>query len=53
MRNIEEFGFYIYHMPVAEQSQTDRQARKAPVYQIAGKEAGAVHKANILIYIEA
>ena len=52
-RNIEEFGFYIYHMPVAEQSQTDRQARKAPVYQIAGKEAGAVHSANILIYIEA
>lgn len=53
IRNIEEFGFYIYHMPVAEQSQTDRAARKAPVYQIAGKEAGAVHKANILIYIEA
>lgn len=52
-RNIEEFGYYIYHMPVAEQSQTDRQARKAPVYQIAGKEAGAVHSANILIYIEA
>lgn len=53
LRNIEEFGYYIYHMPVAEQSQTDRQARKAPVYQIAGKEAGAVHSANILIYIEA
>lgn len=52
-RNIEEFGYYIYHMPVAQQSQTDRQARKAPVYQIAGKEAGAVHSANILIYIEA
>lgn len=52
-RNIEEFGFYIYHIPVAEQSQTDRQARKAPLYQIAGKEAGAVHSANILIYIEA
>lgn len=53
MRNIEEFGYYIYHMPVAEQSQTDRQARKAPTYQIAGKEAGAVHSANILIYLEA
>lgn len=52
-RNIEEFGYYIYHQPVAEQSQTDRQERKAPVYQIAGKEAGAVHSANILIYIEA
>lgn len=52
-RNIEEFGFYIYHQPVAQQSQTDRQARKAPLYQVAGKEAGAVHSANILIYIEA
>ena len=51
-RNIEEFGFYIYHQPVAEQSQTDRQARKAPVYQIAGKEAGAVHRCNVLIYLE-
>ena len=52
-RNIEEFGYYIYHQPVAEQSQTERQARKAPVYQIAAKESGAVHSANILIYIEA
>lgn len=52
-RNIEEFGFYIYHQPVALQSQTEREARKAPVFQIAAKEAGAVHSANILIYIEA
>lgn len=53
MRNIEEFGFYIYHLPVAEQLQTERQARKAPTFQIAAKEAGAVHSANILIYLEA
>lgn len=52
-RNIEEFGFYIYHMPVAEQLQSERQQRKAPAYQIAAKEAGAVHSANILIYLEA
>lgn len=52
-RNITEFGYYIYHLPVAEQSQTDRQARKAPAYSIAVKESGAVHSANILIYIEA
>ena len=52
-RNISEFGYYIYHQSVLDQSQTDREARKCPVYQIAIKEAGAVHSANILIYIEA
>lgn len=52
-RNIEEFGFYIYHQPIAEQAQSEREQRKAPLYQIAAKEAGAVHSANILIYIEA
>lgn len=52
-RNIEEFGFYEYHQPVAEQSQTEREERKAPVWQIAAKESGAVHSANILIYVEA
>lgn len=50
-RNIEEFGFYIYHLPVTEQAQSERINRQAPVYMIAIKEAGAVHSANILIYI--
>lgn len=50
-RNIEEFGYYIYHLPVAEQAQSERVERRAPVYMVAAKEAGAVHKANILIYI--
>lgn len=52
-RNISEFGYYIYHQSVLDQSQTEREARKAPVYQIAVKEAGAVHSSSILIYIEA
>lgn len=52
-RNIEEFGYYIYHQPVAEQLQSEREERRAPLFQIAGKEAGAVHSANILVYIEA
>lgn len=52
-RNISEFGYYIYHQSVLDQSQADREARKAPVFQIAVKEAGAVHSASILIYIEA
>lgn len=52
-RNIEEFGFYDYHQPIAEQAQNEREQRKAPLWQIAAKEAGAVHSANILITIEA
>lgn len=53
LRNITEFGYYQYHQPVAEQLQSEREQRKAPFWQIAGKEAGAVHSASILIYIEA
>lgn len=51
-RNIEEFGYYIYHQPVSEQLQSEREQRKAPLYQIAAKEAGAVHSASIIITIE-
>ncbi len=51
-RNIEENGYYNYHQPVALQAQSEREQRKAPLIQIAGKEAGAIHSASILIYIE-
>lgn len=51
-RNIEEFGYYIYHQPVVEQAQSEREQRQAPLYQIAAKEAGAIHSANIIITIE-
>ena len=49
MRNIEENGYYIYSQPIDEQSASDRQARKAPLIQIAIKYAGAIHSINILI----
>ena len=52
MRNVSEYGFYEYHQPVAEQLQSEREERQAPVWQIAAKESGAVHSANILIYVE-
>lgn len=51
-RNIEEFGYYIYTQPIAEQSQSEREQRKMPLAQIAAKEAGAAHSANIIITIE-
>ncbi len=51
-RNISEFGYYIYHQSVTTQSQTERENRQAPLYQIAVKLAGAVHRANVIIRIE-
>lgn len=53
LRNIEEVGYYIYSLPVNLQSQTDREARKAPLIQIAIKEAGAIHSTSVIVYINA
>ena len=50
--NIAQSGFYVYTNPIATQSQAARSARQAPVMQIAGKEAGAVQSANILVYVQ-
>jgi hypothetical protein len=52
-RNIEEFGFFIYSLPVAQQSQTVRESRVAPVVQIAAKEAGAIHSSDVSVLVEA
>ena len=53
LRNIEEVGYYIYSLPVNKQAQTEREQRKAPLVQIAVKEAGAIHSSNVLVYINA
>jgi len=44
-------GYYIYAAPVATQSRADREARKAPVIQIAIKLAGAIHSANVIVNV--
>ena len=49
---IEQKGYYIYSIPVAQQSQTDREARKAPVVQIAIKCAGALHFSDVIVTIQ-
>lgn len=51
-RNIRDVGYFIYSQPIAEQAQADRVERKAPLIQISGKESGAVHSAEILVYLE-
>lgn len=44
-------GYYVFAPPVAEQSQADREARKAPVIQAAIKLAGAVHFVDCIINV--
>lgn len=51
-RNIEEFGFFIYSLPVAQQPQNVREMRVAPLVQIAAKESGAIHSSDVVVLIE-
>lgn len=50
--NIANQGWYVYSLPIAQQSQADREARVAPYIQGACKRAGAIHEADILIFVE-
>ena len=52
LRNIEERGYYIYSLPVAQQSQTEREQRIAPVVQIAIKLSGAFHNSNVIVNVQ-
>lgn len=45
-------GFYIYAQPVAQQNQSDREARKAPPIQVIAKGAGAIHFVDISVTFE-
>lgn len=51
LSNILQKGYYIYSTPVSQQSATDRAARKAPLIQIAIKEAGAVQSSTVIVQI--
>ncbi len=48
-RNVSEWGYYVYSIPVAQQSPTSRAARIAPTVQIAVKEAGALHSSDVIV----
>ena len=50
-RCVLDYGYYIYSQPIVEQDQTEREARQAPLIQVAIKYAGAIHKVNAIIYI--
>ncbi|KVN79371.1 DUF3383 domain-containing protein [Burkholderia ubonensis] len=44
-------GYYVYAPPIATQSQADREARKSVTFQVAAKEAGAIHSVDILVNV--
>ena len=52
VQNILQNGYYVYSQPVAQQAQTQREQRIAPLIQIAAKRAGAIQSANIIVIIE-
>ena len=52
VRNIREKGYYIYSLPIAKQSQAEREQRIAPLIQIAIKLAGAFHHSNVIVNIQ-
>ena len=53
LANIAQRGYYIYSSPIATQLQAAREARQAPLVQIALKEAGAIHESSVIININA
>lgn len=53
LANISQRGYYIFSLPISQQSQTDRVARKAPLVQIAFKEAGAIQSSTVIVNINA
>jgi hypothetical protein len=50
---IEKFGYYIYSIPISQQSQTERENREAPLISIAIKRAGSIHSSSVIINIQA
>ena len=49
--NIRQRGYYIYSAPIGSQLPADRADRKAPIVQIALKEAGAIHSGSVIVNI--
>ena len=50
-RNIEDFGFFIFSLPVSEQSSEVRATRAAPSTQIAAKTSGAIHTSSVIAFV--
>lgn len=50
-QNILDRGYYIYSLPITQQSSAERELRKAPLVQIAIKRAGAIHTSDVIVLV--
>lgn len=50
--NIETRGYYVYSMPIVQQSSVERQSRRAPLVQIAIKRSGAIHSSDVIVLVQ-
>ena len=51
VRNIADFGFYVYSSPISQMTQAQLQSRQAPLIQVAALEAGAIHSVVVNVQI--
>ncbi len=51
--SITAVGYFVYSLPISQQSQNDREARISPTIQIAIKRAGATQHVDVLALVEA
>lgn len=49
--NIGQVGFYVYSVPIAQQSQAQRVLRAAPLIQMAIKYAGAIQTSSVVVNV--
>lgn len=49
--NILAAGYYVYSIPIVQQTAPEREAREAPLCQIAAKRAGAIHTSDVLVVV--
>lgn len=53
LNNVLNRGYYVYSLPIVQQTAAARAGRTAPVVQIAGKRAGAIHSGDVLVLVNA
>lgn len=44
-------GFYVFANSLEDQTQSEREARQSPIFQIAVKLAGATHFADVIVSV--
>lgn len=52
IRNIKDTGYYVYSLPIADQTAEERATRAAPSTYLAAKSSGAIHSSDLVCYIE-